>query len=77
MRRYTNDSPKDTPYGTDFYNLWKMASDGSGQVNIGNKGPDTLSSRQPNCPITNQIIHIRLIGTNEEVFTMNPNGQNV
>ena len=59
------------------FQVYKMAADGTGQVNIGDSGPDSISSTEPYCSSSNEILHIRADSVSENVFTMDGNGNNV
>jgi len=59
------------------YQVYKMAADGSGQTLIGNKGIDSIYSREPFCAPTTQILHIRGDSISYNVFTMDGNGNHV
>lgn len=57
--------------------VYKMAADGSGQVNIGTAGPDPIYSTEPYCTAANQILHIRGDSISTHVFTMDGDGNHV
>jgi hypothetical protein len=59
------------------YQVYKMAADGSGQTIIGNKGIDSIYSRDPYCTPDKQILHVRGDSTSTHVFSMDTNGDNV
>ena len=59
------------------YRVYKMAADGSGQLNIGTSGPDSIYSREPYCTPDNQILHIRGDSFSTHVFAMDANGDHV
>src|SRR5579871_2502115 len=54
--------------------VYKMAADGSGQVSIGNSGPDSIYSTEPYFTSTDQIFHNRGDSISGHVFTMDGNG---
>jgi hypothetical protein len=59
------------------YQIYKMASDGSGKTIIGNKGEDSIFSREPYCTPNQQILNVRGDQVSTYVFTMHSNGSNV
>jgi Tol biopolymer transport system component len=59
------------------FQIYKMGSDGTGQTLIGNKGIDSIYSREPFCTTGNQILHIRGGKESTHVFTMDTNGEDV
>ena len=69
------DTNENTPEHTDFYFIWKMAADGSGQSDI----TDTTGARRPFCTSDNQILHFRYPKGSQQmqVFIMDANGNNV
>ena len=70
----------DSDYNYDMvkpYRIYKMASDGSGQTLIGNKGIDSISSSHASCTADGQILHIRGDTKSYYVFSMDTNGDNV
>jgi Tol biopolymer transport system component len=59
------------------FQIYKMASDGTGQTIIGDKGIDSVYSREPFCTPGNQVLHIRGDQQSTHVFTMDSRGGNV
>jgi len=59
------------------YQVYKMSASGGAATRIGNKGPDSVFSREPFCTNGNQILHIRGDVVSTHVFTMNTNGDSV
>jgi len=59
------------------FQVHKMAADGTGQINIGNKGPDSIFSSEPYCTPANQILHIRGDSISNHVYTMDALGDHV
>ena len=74
-------SNKDSLAGTGFYEIWKMATDGSGQKRISDSNFPTTNgtATQPFCSIYNLIIYLRVpIGTDySQIFAMDADGNNV
>jgi Tol biopolymer transport system component len=69
------DSNTNAPIHTDFYFIWKMAADGSGQICIS----DTIGARLPFCTTNNQILHYRYPRGSQQmqVFIMDASGDNI
>jgi hypothetical protein len=59
------------------FQVYKMASDGTGQILIGNKGPDSAVSGSPFCTSDKTIIHTRVDHQSGYIFSMNTNGYQV
>jgi Tol biopolymer transport system component len=59
------------------FQIYKMASDGTGQTIIGDRGIDSIYSREPFCTPGNQVLHIRGDKQSTHVFTMDPSGGDV
>ncbi len=59
------------------FQVYKMASDGSGQTIIGDMGIDSVYSREPFCTPENQVLQIRGDKISTHVFSMDSSGGNV
>jgi len=59
------------------FQIYKMASDGTGLTRIGDKGVDSVYSRYPFCTPDNKILHIRGDSLSTHVFSMDTNGDQV
>jgi Tol biopolymer transport system component len=59
------------------FQIYKMASDGTGISVIGNRGTDSVYSRFPYCSPTREIIHIRGDSLSTYVFSMQTDGSQV
>lgn len=67
------DSNVGTPIGTNYYSIWRMASDSSGRKKV--SPPDTYG-RQPFVGSNNLIYYFYYSGTQPEIFSMNKDGSN-
>jgi len=63
--------------GSALYQVCKMAADGSAHRVIGNRGIDSVASRQPNCAKDGTVIHVRGDSRSTYVFSMDQNGGDV
>lgn len=59
------------------FQIYKMASDGTGLTRIGDKGIDSVYSRYPFCTAGKNILHIRGDSLSTHVFSMDTNGDQV
>jgi Domain of unknown function (DUF5050) len=72
------DCDRDEPVNTISFNVWKMASDGSGQRDIGKAGIGSISNREPWCSSDNQIYHLRANPPGLlQIFVMNAFGDSL
>ena len=67
------DSNLGTPIGTDYYSIWKIASDGTDRQRI---TPPGTYGRQPFVSSNNLIYYFYYAQTQPEIFSMNKDGSN-
>jgi Tol biopolymer transport system component len=69
------DSNTETPVGTNFYSIWKMASDGTGKTRL-TQSAGVGDTRQPYVASNNLVYYSSYSGTQPEIFYMNKDGLN-
>ena len=67
------DSNVNSPAGTSFYSIWKMAGDGNGKLQISSPG---TYGREPFVASNNLIYYFYYSGQQPEIFSMKKDGSN-
>lgn len=70
------DSNNDAPTGTNFYSIWKMASDGNGKIRL-TQSAGIGDSRQPSVGSSNRIYFMSYASGKQEIFSMDKNGSDI
>jgi hypothetical protein len=69
------DSNNDSPQGTSFYSIWKMANNGAGKTRL-TQSAGMGDTRQPFIGSDNRVYYVGYSSSQPEIFSMNKDGSN-